>query len=439
MASNMPKDVEARIRALPGNNICADCSNVNPQWASVSYGSLVCLECSGQHRSLGVHLSFVRSVAMDSWSAKQIAAMERSGGNAKLVDYLKSRGIDKSVLIATKYNTKQAEYYRNRLARWLEGQTEPPPDPGNWDPVSGGDAQGAEPLPGESTDEYNARQARLREAARERLRQKFGQGGLGGVGSDLGQSRDGIDFGSLGGKAVGLVGGAVCGVGSFVRNNVIESGAVGGVGQVAGDALNSFRQSVSEGTVLDKIRYNATAQEGSAVRTISGSVLGAVGGFLGKASESMGGVSGSDGTPGASYRGAPPGEDDEAFFASIGGSKRNEGSTRGSQGGTPGRSISKPDLNFKNDDDWGDWGDDVKAPNKEPSKEDIGRIANDLGMKLPVPKATAGADSAPPPRPKADPSPAASPAAASSASSPSKKKGPVKLQSSDDFFGEFGV
>ena len=32
----------------------------------------MCLECSGRHRSLGVHISFVRSVAMDSWNDKQV-------------------------------------------------------------------------------------------------------------------------------------------------------------------------------------------------------------------------------------------------------------------------------------------------------------------------------------------------------------------------------
>merc|ERR1719359_626769 len=135
--------------------------------------------------------------------------------------------------IPTKYNTKQAAYYKERLTRLLDGRTEPPPDPGRYDPSTGGsEAQGAEPLPGESTEQYNARQARLREEARERLRQKFGgsgmgSGGMGGIGPsgsmNMNQQDDGWGdkFGEFGGKAVGAVGGAIGGTVGFLKNNVV--------------------------------------------------------------------------------------------------------------------------------------------------------------------------------------------------------------------------
>lgn len=45
---------------LSENSACADCGKRKPEWVSLNLGILVCLECSGVHRSLGTHVSKVR-------------------------------------------------------------------------------------------------------------------------------------------------------------------------------------------------------------------------------------------------------------------------------------------------------------------------------------------------------------------------------------------
>ncbi|CAH8866585.1 unnamed protein product [Trichobilharzia szidati] len=55
-----------------GNEVCADCSRPDPEWVSVNLGILICLECCGAHRELGVHYSRTQSLLMDELSTNQL-------------------------------------------------------------------------------------------------------------------------------------------------------------------------------------------------------------------------------------------------------------------------------------------------------------------------------------------------------------------------------
>jgi Arf-GAP/SH3 domain/ANK repeat/PH domain-containing protein len=52
--------------ADPSNKVCADCcSEIKVDWVSINLGIIICIECSGIHRSLGTHITKVRSLTLD--------------------------------------------------------------------------------------------------------------------------------------------------------------------------------------------------------------------------------------------------------------------------------------------------------------------------------------------------------------------------------------
>uniref|UniRef100_A0A8C1X511 Arf-GAP with coiled-coil, ANK repeat and PH domain-containing protein n=1 Tax=Cyprinus carpio TaxID=7962 RepID=A0A8C1X511_CYPCA len=64
-----------RVMAIGGNSICCDCGQPEPRWASINLGITLCIQCSGIHRSLGVHFSKVRSLTLDMWEPELLKLM----------------------------------------------------------------------------------------------------------------------------------------------------------------------------------------------------------------------------------------------------------------------------------------------------------------------------------------------------------------------------
>ncbi|KAL0385275.1 UNVERIFIED_CONTAM: ADP-ribosylation factor GTPase-activating protein AGD3 [Sesamum radiatum] len=95
LKSEKPIDV---LRKVCGNDKCSDCGAPEPDWASLNLGVLVCIECSGVHRNLGVHISKVRSLTLDVkvWEPSVINLFQSLGNtfaNSVWEELLQSKGV----------------------------------------------------------------------------------------------------------------------------------------------------------------------------------------------------------------------------------------------------------------------------------------------------------------------------------------------------------
>nr|XP_006112903.1 arf-GAP with dual PH domain-containing protein 1 isoform X2 [Pelodiscus sinensis] len=86
MAKEKPKKALQELLQRPGNQLCADCSAPDPEWASHTLGVFICLNCSGIHRNIP-QVSKVKSVRLDSWDDAQVEFMAANGNNVAKAKY----------------------------------------------------------------------------------------------------------------------------------------------------------------------------------------------------------------------------------------------------------------------------------------------------------------------------------------------------------------
>lgn len=113
-----PKSVLEQIRSVLGNDKCADCGNHDPTWASTNWGVVLCIECSGIHRSLGVHVSKVRSLTLDAWEPEQTKLMTELGN--ELVNGILEANVDSFLIKKLTPNSSRSEREAWIKAKYLQ-------------------------------------------------------------------------------------------------------------------------------------------------------------------------------------------------------------------------------------------------------------------------------------------------------------------------------
>nr|XP_015209932.1 PREDICTED: arf-GAP with SH3 domain, ANK repeat and PH domain-containing protein 1 isoform X3 [Lepisosteus oculatus] len=84
---DLTKAIIDDVLRMPGNEICCDCGAPDPKWLSTNLGILTCIECSGIHREMGVHISRIQSMELDKLGTSELL-LAKNVGNSSFNDIM---------------------------------------------------------------------------------------------------------------------------------------------------------------------------------------------------------------------------------------------------------------------------------------------------------------------------------------------------------------
>ncbi|XP_068170710.1 arf-GAP with SH3 domain, ANK repeat and PH domain-containing protein 1 [Antennarius striatus] len=93
---DLTRAITEDVRLMPGNNNCCDCGAPDPGWLSTNLGILTCIECSGIHREMGVHVSRIQSLSLDSLGTSDLL-LAMNVGNAGFNEILEANLLSPSL------------------------------------------------------------------------------------------------------------------------------------------------------------------------------------------------------------------------------------------------------------------------------------------------------------------------------------------------------
>ncbi|XP_056333358.1 arf-GAP with SH3 domain, ANK repeat and PH domain-containing protein 1a [Danio aesculapii] len=79
---DLTKAIIEDVLRMPGNEVCCDCGAPEPKWLSTNLGILTCIECSGIHREMGVHISRIQSMELDKLGTSELLLAKNVGNSS---------------------------------------------------------------------------------------------------------------------------------------------------------------------------------------------------------------------------------------------------------------------------------------------------------------------------------------------------------------------
>uniref|UniRef100_A0A8C9ZGM0 ArfGAP with SH3 domain, ankyrin repeat and PH domain 2b n=1 Tax=Sander lucioperca TaxID=283035 RepID=A0A8C9ZGM0_SANLU len=89
IVQELTRAIVEEVKRMSGNDSCCDCGAAGPTWLSTNLGVLICIECSGIHREMGVHYSRIQSLDLDVLGTSELL-LAKNVGNASFNEIMEA-------------------------------------------------------------------------------------------------------------------------------------------------------------------------------------------------------------------------------------------------------------------------------------------------------------------------------------------------------------
>uniref|UniRef100_A0A8C2Z4S6 ArfGAP with SH3 domain, ankyrin repeat and PH domain 2b n=1 Tax=Cyclopterus lumpus TaxID=8103 RepID=A0A8C2Z4S6_CYCLU len=89
IVQELTRAIVGEVKRMSGNDGCCDCGAPGPTWLSTNLGVLICIECSGIHREMGVHYSRIQSLDLDMLGTSELL-LAKNVGNASFNEIMEA-------------------------------------------------------------------------------------------------------------------------------------------------------------------------------------------------------------------------------------------------------------------------------------------------------------------------------------------------------------